>query len=147
MSRAPVALRLEVFLCRWSLDHRLAMGERADLDPALALRANQLMRWETRRSLARSLRRALQLTYEPLRWGSSAPLDRRAVADARPMLDSLARRLTAPLPVGVRGVALISDMLSDGASPLYECGWTGEPRNGALANRLRTAGNALDVAL
>src|SRR5213592_4124237 len=145
MSHPPLALRLEVFLRRWTLDHRLAMGERADLDPALALRADQLMRWDTRRSLARSLRRSLQLAYEPLRWGSSAPLDRRAVADARPLVDGLARRLTAPLPVGVRGVALISDMLADGGSPLYEPGWTAEPRNGALASRLRSAGNALDL--
>jgi hypothetical protein len=50
------------------------------------------------------------------------------------------------VPVGVRGVALISDMLADGGSPLYEPGWTGERAGAALANRLRSAGNALDIA-
>jgi hypothetical protein len=139
----PVALRIEVFLRRWSLDHRLAMGERPDFDPALGLRAQQLMRDKTRRTLARSLRRDVRLAFEPIRWGASAPLDRRAVADARPLMDGIARRLTAPAPVGVRGVALISDMLSDGASPLYEPGWTGEPRNGALKHRLQSADQAL----
>jgi hypothetical protein len=142
-----VALRVEVFLRRWSLDHRLAMGERPELDPALALRARQLMQDKTRRSLARSLRRSLQLAYQPMRWGSSAPLDRRAVVDATPLMDGIARRLTAPMPVGVRGVALISDMLGDGASPLYDPGWTGEPTNGALKNRLTSAGRALELAL
>jgi hypothetical protein len=142
-----VALRVEVFMRRWSLDHRLAMGERPESDPALALRAQQLMQDKTRRSLARSLRRSLQLAYQPMRWGSSAPLDRRAVVDATPLMDGIARRLTAPMPVGVRGVALISDMLGDGASPRYDPGWTGEPTNGALKNRLTSAGRALELAL
>jgi hypothetical protein len=141
------ALRVEVFLRRWSLDHRLAMGERPEFDPALALRAQQLMRDKTRRSLARSLRRNRRLAYQPTRWGTSTPLDRHAVAEAGPLIDGLARRLTAPFPVGVRGVALISDMLGDGASPLYEHGWTGECTHRALEHRLTSAGRALEIAL
>jgi hypothetical protein len=144
---ATVGLRTQVFLRRWSLDHRLAMGERPDLDPVLALRAEQLTCDKTRRTLARSLRRSRRLAYEPARWGTSTPLDRHAVAEAGPLMDGLAARLTAPMPVGVRGVALISDMLCDGGSPLYEHGWTGEPSNGALKHRLTSAGRALEIAL
>jgi hypothetical protein len=140
------ALRVEVFLRRWSLDHRLAMGERPELDPALALRAQQLMGDRTRRSLARLLRRNLRLAHEPTRWGTSTPLDRQAVVDAGQLMNGLAVRLTAPVPVGVRGVALISDMLGDGASPLYESGWTGERRGRALKHRLTSAGRALEIA-
>jgi hypothetical protein len=142
-----LVLRVEVFVRRWSLDHRLAMGERPEFDPALALRAKQLMREKTRRSLARSLRRSMRLAYEPRRWGSSTPLDREAVADARQLMNGVAARLTAPVPMGVRGVALVSDMLGDGASPLYESGWTGEPTRHALKHRLTTAGRALEIAL
>jgi hypothetical protein len=145
MSSLP--LRVHVFLNRWSLDHRLAMGERAEYDPALALRAQQLMGDKMRRSLARLLRRNMRLAYEPRRWGSSTPLDRSAVADAAPLIDGIARRLTAPAPVGVRGVALISDMLGDGASPLYDPGWTSQPTPGALTNRLHSAGRALELSL
>jgi hypothetical protein len=144
---SSVRLRVHVFLNRWSLDHRLAMGERPELDPALALRAQQLMGDKTRRSLARLLRRNLRLAFEPRRWGSSTPLDRNAVADAAPLMDGIARRLTAPTPVGVRGVALISDMLGDGASPLYDPGWTSRPTAGALTHRLHSAGRALELAL
>jgi hypothetical protein len=140
-----LALSIEVFLHRWSLDHRLAMGERLDRDPALALRACQLTEEKTRRSLARSLRRTLRLAAEPLRWGSSVALDRHAVADAGPLMDDLAMRLTAPEPVGVRGVALLSELLADGGSPLYEPGWTGERSRDALANRLQSAERALEV--
>ncbi|HXD57915.1 MAG TPA: hypothetical protein VN606_08350 [Thermoleophilaceae bacterium] len=144
---SPVRLRVHVFLNRWSLDHRLALGERPDFDPALALRAQQLMRDKTRRSLARLLRRDIRLAFEPCRWGSSSPLDRHAVADAAPLIDGIARRLTAPTPVGVRGIALISDMLGDGASPLYDAGWTSQPTAGALTNRLHSADRALELAL
>lgn len=147
MEHASLALRVEVFCRRWSLDHRLALGERADHDPALALRAHQLTGDETRRSLARSLRRAARAARQPLWWGSSAPLDRRAVVEAGPLVSGLAQRLTAPAPVNVRGVALISELLTDGGSPLYEPGWTGEPTNGALANRLKSAGRALEISV
>lgn len=145
MSSFP--LRVYVFLHRWSLDHRLAMGERPEFDPALELRAHQLMGDRTRRSLARLLRRNVRVAFEPRRWGSSTPLDRSAVADAAPLMDGIARRLTAPLPVGVRGIALISDMLGDGASPMYDPGWTSQPTAGALTNRLRSAGRALEISL
>jgi hypothetical protein len=86
---------------------------------------------------------ALRIEVFLSRWS----LDHRAVVNARALMDGIARRLTAPAPVGVRGVALISDMIGDGASPLYVSGWTRASSNGALANRLRSAGRALELSL
>ena len=138
-----LALRIETYARRWSLDHRLALGERPDNELALALRARQLMSDKTRRALARSLRRSVRIAQEPPRWGA-APLDRRAVRDARQLLIELAVRLTDPAPVGTRGVALISDLLTDGASPLYAPGWTEERSGSELSSRLRSAAQALE---
>jgi hypothetical protein len=139
-----LALRIETFARRWSLDHRLALGERPDNEPALALRARQLVGAKTRRTLARGLRRSVRLAQEPPRWGAAAPLDRRAVHDARRLLIELALRLTDPDPVGARGVALISDLLADGGSPLYAPGWTLERSGNELSSRLRSASLALE---
>lgn len=54
--RAPLVLRLRVFLVRWSLDRRIAAGCSCDSSVMLNLRARQLIRRRTRRGLARSLR-------------------------------------------------------------------------------------------
>jgi hypothetical protein len=66
------------------------------------------------------------------------------VRDARQLLIGLAVRLTDPAPVGPRGVALISDLLSDGGSPLYAPGWTAGRSGTELSSRLRSASLALE---
>lgn len=54
--RAPLVLRLRVFLVRWSLDRRIAAGCSCDSSAMLNLRARQLIRRRARQGLAWSLR-------------------------------------------------------------------------------------------
>jgi hypothetical protein len=138
-----LATKLNVLTHHWSLDRRLAEGERPDGDPALELRASQLTSEKARRRLAGSLRRTVELAPEPMRPGSTAPLDRWAVLADRDRLIEIANRLDSSQPVGVRGVAMISDLLSDGASPLYAPGGIKGRHGHELANRLQSVGNAL----
>src|SRR5919198_6389302 len=101
----------KVFAQRWWLDRRLADGERADHDEALELRARQLTGEKSRRVLARSLVRTIELAQEPNHWGPHVPVDRRAVTEARLQLFGLAARLADDEPVGARGVAMIRELL------------------------------------
>jgi hypothetical protein len=82
------------------LDRQLAEGARPEQSPALAARALQMTSMAFRRDLAASLRRI-------------------PAAPAAQELRELARRLTAPGPVPVRGVAIVAELLADGGGPLY----------------------------
>jgi hypothetical protein len=142
--RPSLPLRIKVRTHHSSLDRRLAEGERPDHDAALELRARQLTSDRLRRGLARSLMRALHSAQEPRRWGSAAPVDRRAVTDARLQLIELALRLEQPDPVAARGIAMISELLTDGGSPLYAPGWTSDRGGNELRTRLYSAAAALE---
>jgi hypothetical protein len=113
-----VIRRLRVLLNRSGLDARLAQGEPPSGDAALVLRAAQLCSLGTRTRVARSLERALTDDGRP---GLSAavPINRRAVATARPYLTQLIETLRSPSPVAPQGVARALRLLTDAASPLY----------------------------
>ena len=105
------------------LDAWLAAGASPEATPALALRAQLLVRPSVRRAVADSLDRLTTRATDP----SAAPIaavslcrDRilRAVAD----LAELAHRLRAAGPVAARGVAEAAVLLSDGSGPLYNRG-------------------------
>ena len=112
------------------LDRQLAEGVPPEANAILAARAMFLTSVRYRRALAASLRRILVTTGQPaLPVAASSPLGaarplRVPLRSARihqsaPLLAELASRLLDPGPVPVRGVAMVTEMLADGAGPLY----------------------------
>ncbi len=123
------------------LDRALAEGASPEESASLAARAERLTSTEFRRDLAASLRRILLATGEPARVrparparparsaaaGKSPgaahppriPLSRARISDSAGPLAGLASRLAEPGPVPVRGVAMVTRLLSDGTGPLY----------------------------
>ena len=113
-------------------DRELAEGISPEACASLAARAARLTSMEYRRDLAASLNRIVLATGEPLPARPVvAPKSRGAAhpprvplrlarirRSARP-LAGLAGRLAEPGPVPVRGVAMVTRLLSEGAGPLY----------------------------
>jgi hypothetical protein len=126
------------------LTRELSEGASPASSPALALRAEQLTSEHRRRTLARSLRHAVNEALHPLpRRALFGLARRRAVLDAQDAIDVLVKRLRSPEPVAAEGVALIERMLSDGAwSPLYNAGPAG-----ALRRLVVVATSALEPAV
>ena len=135
-----VLLRLRVSIRRRRLDALIAQGWVPAVDPALELRARQVQRPAVRATLARALRRAMRAVDERQRdgWlGSRVPVAARPVRECMPELSDLARALT-DVRAGVQGVAIVSMLVTDGASPLY---------GNAAPDRLRDAVLAAHAAL
>jgi hypothetical protein len=100
------------------LDVELARGTDPETDAALALRAAILTASGRRRRLAaRLLQIAASAGDARPGWHPSSV--RAAVAELRPELLALARRLVIPGPVAARGVAEVHLLLTDGARPLH----------------------------
>jgi hypothetical protein len=102
-----LGLRLRVWAGSLSLDTRLAEGVAPTNSPELALRARQLADDRSRQALSSALTAAVRAARRP------------AVRDAAGPLESLARDLTTIDDPCVRGVALVSYLLTDPVSPLY----------------------------
>lgn len=115
------ALKLRVFAWRTQLDEELARGVDPGSRPALALRAAQLLRPRYRRLMAASLERLIEELDADRDWRFSPaiPFVRDRVGEARGTLLSLAEALRAAEHVQPRGVATVSNLLNDPASPLY----------------------------
>jgi hypothetical protein len=119
-------LRIAVWLRRRRLDTALAAGANALESPALALRARQLGERARRRCLAMAIERALDLARRPpRRSGVVPPCD---LVGAERDLARIAIRLRSSRPIGERGAAIVSELLTDGTGPLY---------NPATSHRLR----------
>jgi hypothetical protein len=120
----PAALRLRVFVRRRRLDREIVAGDAGEA-PELALRARQLTRPHRQRAVARSLRRIVE-HVEAVGRGpdrSAIPIDREAVRRGYQAILGLADRLDRAGEVSPRGMVLITDLLTDGAtSPLYGAG-------------------------
>jgi hypothetical protein len=115
------------------LDRQLADGARPEANAILAARAMFLTSARFRRSLAASLRRILVASMSPetrprlmaaSRSAGAArqphvPLRRDGIARSAPGLAGLAGSLAAQGPVPARGVAMVSQLLTDGGGPLY----------------------------
>jgi hypothetical protein len=119
--RAPgLGLRLRVWSGSLQLDCRLAEGVGPANSPELSLRARQLVAERSRRALAGALTAAVQAAWRPPGpWAAAAPIAARGVREAAARLDSLARELTTSVDPAVRGVALVSVLVCDPVSPLY----------------------------
>jgi hypothetical protein len=119
------------------LDVELARGADPEADAALALRAATLTTPRRRRSLAAGLERIAASAGETHPgWHPSST--RAAVAELKPELFALGRRLVAPGPVAVRGVAEVRLLLTDGARPLHAA-------RGDLRSALRDAARHLEL--
>src|SRR5689334_21038513 len=113
------------------LDRELAVGASPETSPRLAARAMQLTSMKTRRDLAASVRRIIAAAGDPAvvtvitARPARLPLARAQIRQSAGPLAALADRLAAVGPVPAQGVALVSQMLADGAGPLYRQGSTG----------------------
>jgi hypothetical protein len=107
------------------LDRELAVGASPETSPRLAARAVQLTSVKTRRDLAASVRRILAAAGDPAAVTvmtarpARLPLARAQIRQSAGPLAALADCLAAPGPVPARGVAILSQLLADGAGPLY----------------------------
>jgi hypothetical protein len=112
--------RARVLLARERLDAEIASGLIPEAEPLRALRAHQLTARRMRDRLARSLESLVALS-ERARPGLSAavPIRRREVRSARPALLRTAKLLRSEDEIDPRGVALLLELLADGASAIY----------------------------
>lgn len=118
------------------LDRQLAEGARPEANAILAARAMFLSSIKYRRGLAASLRRLLVASVSPearprlmaaSRSAGAArqphvPLGRDQIARSASELAGLASSLVTQGPVPARGVAMVSQLLTDGGGPLYRAG-------------------------
>ena len=114
------------------LDRQLADGARPEASAILAARAMFLTSVGFRRALAASLRRILSASPSPdgpprpptmgVARRPHVPLRRDRIAGSAAGLAGLAGFLTDQGPVPARGVALVSQLLTDGGGPLYRVG-------------------------
>ena len=119
-----------------SLDRQLAEGARPEANALLAARAMYLTSIGYRRVLATGLRRLLaasvsqearpRLALTRASAGAAhqphVPLRQDRIARSAPELAGLAGRLMGQGPVPARGVAMVSQLLTDGGGPLYRTG-------------------------
>jgi hypothetical protein len=110
------------------LDRQLAAGTSPETSASLAARAMQLTSMKFRRDLATSVQRVLAAAGQPPAGTPSPaaavrpprfPLRRARISQLAVPLATLASSLAAAGPVTVQGVAIVSQLLADGAGPLY----------------------------
>jgi hypothetical protein len=118
-ARSHPLLRLGTRLRRPWLDRDIGLGVERAGDRHLALRTAQLVDAKERRRLARRLEEVLDRRAGRPGPGSVVPVDRRAVAAARPVLSGLIHTLHSPEPVEARGMVLAWRLFTDPVSPLY----------------------------
>jgi hypothetical protein len=117
---ASLGLRLCVAIWRSRLNNEIATGCDPAGSPERALRSRQLCTAASRTRAARALRAAVAET-ERRRGGINVaiPVSRRAVAEWREGLLGLADALEFSQPVNPCGIARAYELVTDGASPLY----------------------------
>jgi hypothetical protein len=120
--------RLLARICAARLDRELACGASPDASATLALRARALLRPQTQSQLAQQVARVLvDATGPPRRvMGSRVPVRRNSIQAAAGTFRKLADRLLDPGPLPVQGIAMVRNLLTDGAGPIYHPGHAGE---------------------
>jgi hypothetical protein len=124
------------------LDRDLAAGRPPEASRMLAARAQDLVAIRTREVLAEDWEHLLRVASRPLRPRTPlAAICRDRVTAAEPDIREMVTRLRTPLPVAARGVATASNLLGDGAGPLYN-----KASRRDLAADVRRATSQLDPA-
>jgi hypothetical protein len=122
LAARPVRRRDRAFarLLAHSLDRELAEGRAPEARWLRAVRASVLIDPATRGQLASDWQHAVARS-RMVHGFPRATVTPRGMhsADAADLVDQLARRLSAPVPVPVRGVAKANLLLTDGSGPVY----------------------------
>jgi hypothetical protein len=115
------ALRARVWFAAGTLDRQLAEGTPPASSPALAVRASQLTDHAQRERLAAGLIRIVREARIGRRDAKlTVPLQRAAILSGAGDLLALAAALRSRSPCSPRTVALVSYLIHDGRSPLYD---------------------------
>jgi hypothetical protein len=133
LARVRLQDRVVARLRAASLDRALATGAPPESSVPLALHAGHLCSAGERRAVARSLARIVRLACAPPTASPRVPVSAPAVRRCHDELRVLIERLTAPEPVGVRGVARLKTLVTDGTGPLYRPSPPGRLRRELLA--------------
>ena len=118
--RSRLTDRLLARLFGASLDRQLAAGCAPESSSLLAARAQHIVAIRSRRQLARNWENLLRAArrahgaYHP-----AIPVRYDSIIAAEPDVRELVRRMTAPLPVPARGVAMATALLTNALSPVY----------------------------
>jgi DICT domain-containing protein len=113
-------LRLRVWASSLALDCRLAEGARPTSSPELTLRAQQLASVRSRRQLSSALSAAVDTAIRPHGlWTLKPAIVTTGVRQAAEPLQRLAYDLRTLSDPPVRSLALVSFLLCDPTSPLY----------------------------
>lgn len=103
-----------------SLDRQLAAGCPPETALLLAARAQDIVSMRARRAVAGNWDHLLQVARRPQGSRSQAIWVRSGrVVAAETAIRELMERLTNPLPVSARGVAMASSLLTDATGPVY----------------------------
>jgi hypothetical protein len=139
--RGSLALRAKVALRSRALVRDLATGP-AEVSPELTVRASKLVSNRHRHQLAKTLRRTIEEAHQPAtRRANFSIIDRRAVLDAEPEIETLIGHLSSYEPVAAQGVAMVEMLITDGGkSPLY-----GETKLSHLRQQVVAATTALEL--
>jgi hypothetical protein len=129
--------RIEARVRAHHLDRQLAEGVPPERSAPLSLRARRLTEPGVAAFLARRVQEIVREAVRRRVPRAQIAVRLSAVADVSAELDELARRLVAPRPPAVRGLAQVSVLLGDGSGPLYSS-YSGEDL-GAAIRRARAA--------
>jgi hypothetical protein len=129
--------RIEARVRAHHLDRRLAEGVPPERSAALSLRARRLADPAFAAFLARRLHEIVREALVRHVPRAQIAVRLSAVAALSAEFDDLARRLVAPRPPAVRGVAQVSVLLGEGSGPLYSS--YAEEDLGAAVRRARAA--------
>jgi hypothetical protein len=129
--------RIEARVRAHHLDRRLADGVPPERSAALSLRARRLADPAFAAFLARRLHEIVREALVRHVPRAQIAVRLSAVAALSAEFDDLARRLVAPRPPAVRGLAQVSVLLGEGSGPLYSS--YAEEDLGAAVRRARAA--------
>jgi len=105
------------------LDRLLAVGAPAPAGSALALHAARITSASERNAIADSLGFSLELLRSDIPTPHlRIPIHRHNIAAVEALIETIASRLRSRQAVGVRGMARLRAVLSDGCGPFYDGG-------------------------
>lgn len=130
-ARTPF-IRLRVWWHQFALDRKLAAGVDPGSSVLLEARARQLSTRKSRARLVAGIRQAERHSHMGGVHTASASPDGVRIRRSSASLLLLAERIEADAPVGVQGLAITWELLTDGSSPLYR-GGSGEDLDDVLA--------------